>query len=67
MLLNPDGTRDECKRHLKMVKRKKEMEELHHQDELEDEQNEAHVGVSDGGQSSPIMSERMHVESMELL
>ena len=78
MLLNPEGSKEECVRHLQMVKRKKDMEEdLHHREEVEDEQNETLVGVSDGGQSSLILtgkghgekhfSKRMHIESLDLL
>jgi len=78
MLLNPHGKRDECERHLRMVKRKKEMEEEHHHGEVQDEQNETFVGVSDGGHSSPVISgraeamerhfsKRMHVERVDSL
>ena len=70
MLLNPNGSKDECELHLRNVKRKREMEA----GKIMDEQNEMNLGVSDGGQSSPIapgseskhFSKRRHVESMDI-
>mmetsp|Transcript_2329 Transcript_2329/g.5352 ORF Transcript_2329/g.5352 Transcript_2329/m.5352 type:complete len:1181 (-) Transcript_2329:35-3577(-) len=70
MLLNPHGSKEDCELHLRNVKRKREME----LGQLIDEQNELTLGVSDGGQSSPVMaggegkhlSKRRHVESMDL-
>ena len=70
MLLNPNGSKDECELHLRNVKRKREMEA----GKIMDEQNEMNLGVSDGGQSSPVapgseskhLSKRRHVESMDI-
>ena len=70
MLLNPNGSKDECELHLRNVKRKREMEA----GKTMDEQNEMNLGVSDGGQSSPVapgseskhLSKRRHVESMDI-
>ena len=70
MLLNPNGSKDECELHLRNVKRKREIEA----GKNTDEQNEMNLGVSDGGQSSPVapgseskhLSKRRHVESMDI-
>ena len=70
MLLNPNGSKEECEIHLRNVKRKREVEA----GQTLDEQNEMNLGVSDGGQSSPVapgseskhLSKRRHVESMDL-
>lgn len=70
MLLNPNGSKEDCEIHLRNVKRKREMEA----GQTLDEQNEINLGVSDGGQSSPVapgseskhLSKRRHVESMDL-
>ena len=70
MLLNPNGSKEECEIHLRNVKRKREIET----GQTLDEQNEVNLGVSDGGQSSPMapgseskhLSKRRHVESMDL-
>lgn len=68
MLLNPNGSREDCERHLQQCKRNLEGQREEH--------NEVMVGVSDGvGPSSPLhsgksdnkhYSKKMHVESMDL-